>query len=393
MKPKLLITINTLGFGGAERVVSQLLNHLNDDFEIHLALFNKVISYPIPSDIKVLDLGQNISAGNISILLKLPMLARKVARYCKENGITTSVSFLNRPCYVNAFMKALWGFKGKTVMCERSHQSSILNYIGGGSKLYKVITKKLINFSYNKADLVLANSIVSKEDLLSNFGVKTPVEVIYNPIDITTIDQLSEQSTTHTLAANVFHFISTGNFRIEKNFALLVEAFSLLKDLPVKLVLVGGGALENSLKQQAAQAGINDKVIFTGFEKNPFSYIKKSNCFVLSSYTEGFPNVLLEALSCGKPVISTDCKSGPRELLAPGTPVLQQVEKDFELAAYGLLTPVDDAVSLANAMRKMYMDNQLRHDLSQKSRMRAMDFDVNKIKNEFIKAFQPKPIS
>ena len=393
MKPKLLISINTLSFGGAERVVSQLLNHLNEHYEIHLVLFSRVISYPIPENIKILDLQQNMNAGNISTLLKIPLLARKVAAYCKKNGIRVSVSFLNRPCYMNAFMKTLWGFKGKTIMCERSHQSSILNYIGGGSKMYKVITKKLISFSYNNADLVLANSIVSKEDLLANFGVRKPIEVIYNPIDLTSIDQVSGQPTAHALEENVFHFISTGNFRIEKNFPLLVEAFSQLPDLPVKLILVGGGALENTLRQQVAKAGMNDKVIFTGFEKNPFSYIKKSDCFVLSSYTEGFPNVLLEALACGKPVISTDCKSGPRELLAPGTPVLQQVQKDYEIAAYGLLAAVNDATCLAKAMRKMYTDNSLRLDFSEKARLRAMDFDVYKIKNEFIKAFQPKPHS
>lgn len=124
-----------------------------------------------------------------------------------------------------------------------------------------------------------------------------------------------------------FTFISVGKFRVEKNLQLLLQAFSLLKDLPIQLIIIGGGPLETNLKQQAGELGIADKVWFGGFKSNPFKYIKNANCFVLSSHTEGFPNVLLEALACGKSVISTDCKSGPREILAAATDMDTVLEK------------------------------------------------------------------
>ena len=102
MKPKLLIFINSLELGGAERVVSHLLRHLNDDFEIHLAMYNKQVEYDIPKNIPIFDLGQPLHENPISIFLKLPLLSYKIFKYCKKNNIKTSVTFLNRPCYINA---------------------------------------------------------------------------------------------------------------------------------------------------------------------------------------------------------------------------------------------------------------------------------------------------
>lgn len=389
MKPKLLISINTLNYGGAERVVSQLVNHLGADYEIHLALFSKSICFFIPENIKILDLGQSATDGNMAILLKIPLLAKKVARYCKENDIGISVSFLNRPCYLNAFMRFLFNYKGKVVMCERSHQSSILNYIGGGSALYKIVTKKLIHFSYTQADLVLTNSEASRLDLINNFSIKTPIEVIYNPININEINIQSREPLQVGLDPNCFYFVTTGNFRVEKNFKLLIEAFSLLGDLNAKLILVGGGKEQADLEQLAKDKAVSDRVVFTGFDKNPFKYMSSSDCFVLSSFTEGFPNVLLEALACGLPIISTDCRSGPRELLAPTTDFSFEVKNNYEEAEYGLLTPVNDPIQLANAMSRMFTDGELRKKLRDKAKIRAFEFDIEVIKKIYSTAFRP----
>lgn len=392
MKPRLLIIINSLNFGGAERVVSELLNNMNNDLELHLVLFCDIIKYPISDKIKIFHLKENINAGSMNMYARLPLIAYKIAKYCKQNKIETSVSFLNRPCYVNALMKTLWGYKGKLIMCERSHKSSNLEYIGGDSKVYKVITKRLITFSYNRADLVLTNSKISRLDLIENFAVNTNIKVIYNPIDNPAIQSLAAEPLPSFFEKDIFYFATTGNFRIEKNFALLVTAFAKLKHLPVKLLLVGGGALEQPISEQVKDLGITEKVIFTGFQENPFKYINGSQCFVLSSNTEGFPNVLIEALTCGKAVISTDCKSGPRELLAPATDPANQITNSYELVDFGILTPVNNADILAAAMIKMYEDAPLLQRYEAKAKARALEFDVNKIKTEFLKAFllQPK---
>ena len=384
MKPKLLLTINSLRSGGAERVVSQLLAHMQEDFDIHLALYNHTIEYDIPPGIKILDLNQPENDAQITMLLKLPSLSYKLSKYCKKNAISHSVAFLNRPCYINALMRSWWGYKGRVVMCERTHQTAMLET---KPVLTRAITKFLIRHSYNRADLVLANAQTMKEDLRNNLHVRTPIEVIYNPVDIQDLKSKMQEQVNIDFLPGIFYFAAVGNFRKEKNFPLLLHAFALIKEMNCKLLLVGDGLLENTLKQMLQELGIGDKVIFCGRDSNPFKYIHKCHSFILCSDVEGFPNVLLEALACGKAVISTDCKSGPREMLAPSTDPNLQHTDHFSEEMFGMLTPVGNAALMAAAMKKMIIDEALRNRLQEKAAKRATDFDISIIKKLFVKAF------
>jgi len=242
-------------------------------------------------------------------------------------------------------------------------------------------------FSYKRADLVLANSYAMQTDLIENFKIKTPVRVIYNPIDLHFIKTHIDEEPDYVFDKNTFYFVNVGGFRKEKNHLLLIQAFFILKNLPCKLLLVGGGVMEEELKQKVHDLGLMDKVIFTGFDNNPFKYVSRSDCFVLSSDVEGFPNVLIEALACSKPVISTDCSSGPRELLAPATDLHHRAINNYEIGEYGILTPVNDVIALAAAMKKMYEDAALRDQLTAKAAGRAQQFDVDEIKQYFHVAF------
>jgi len=384
IKPKLLIFINTLQSGGAERVVSLLLEHLKNDFEIHLALYCNIIDYKIPPEIKILDLKQPLKQARLLRLLKIPFLSYKVYCYCNRNKIRISVAFLYRPCYINALMKSWWGYKGKVIMCERTHQTTMQQ---NQSRLYRMFSKFMVMFSYKRADLVLANSYAMQTDLIENFRIKTPVRVIYNPIDLSFIKTHKDEVPDFKFEEGVFHFVNVGGFRREKNHLLLLQAFFILKNLPCKLVIVGGGIMELELKQKVSDLGLRDKVVFCGFETNPFKYVSRCDCFVLSSDVEGFPNVLIEALACGKPVISTDCSSGPRELLAPATDLHHRAINNYEVGEYGILTPVNDITALAAAMKKMFEDATLRRQFEEKAAGRAEQFDVDEIKEYFHVAF------
>ena len=384
IRPKLLISINTLQSAGAERVVSLLLEHLRNDFEIHLALYTKIIEYEIPSEIKTLDLKQPLQEQKIIRFLKMPAQSYKVYRYCKKNKINISVAFLYRPCYLNAFMKSLWGYKGKVIMCERIHQTTMQQ---SHSAIYRMFSKFMIKFAYKRADMILANSYAIQADLIENFRIKTPIKVIYNPIDLSFIRSHINDEPSFVFEKGIFYFINVGGFRKEKNHLLLLKAFFTMKHLPCKLLIVGGGAMENELKQRVIDFGINDKVVFCGWDTNPFKYVSRSDCFVLSSDVEGFPNVLIEALACGRAVIATDSNSGPRELLAPATDLQHRALNNYEIGQYGILTPVNDVIELAAAMKKMYEDIGLRHQFEEKSTIRAQQFDVNEIKRYFHVAF------
>ena len=384
IKPKLLIFINTLQIGGAERVVSLLLNHLKDDFEIHLALYSKILDYTIPPEIKILDLEQPLFQNKIIRFLKLPHISLKVYRYCKKKNINNSVAFLYRPCYINAIMKSFWGYRGHVIMCEGTHQTTMQE---SHSAIYRMFSKFMVMYSYKRANLILANSYAIQTDLIENFKIKTPVRVIYNPVDLHFIKSHAAVQPDFVFEKDIFHFITVGNLRKEKNQLLLIQAFFTLKNLPCKLLIVGAGVMEEELKQKVKDLGLMHKIIFLGFNNNPFKYVNRSNCFVLSSDVEGFPNVLIEALACGRPVISTDCSSGPRELLAPATDLHHRAINTFEIGEYGILTPVKDVISLANAMKKMMDDASLRISLESKAAKRAEQFDVDEIKQYFHVAF------
>jgi N-acetylgalactosamine-N,N'-diacetylbacillosaminyl-diphospho-undecaprenol 4-alpha-N-acetylgalactosaminyltransferase len=255
------------------------------------------------------------------------------------------------------------------------------------SVLYRMFSKFMVKFSYKRADLVLANSYAMQTDLIENFRIKTPVRVIYNPIDLNFIKSHKDEVPDFKFEKGIFHFVNVGGFRREKNHLLLLQAFFILKHLPCKLVIVGGGVMEEELKQKVSDLGLGDKVVFCGFEDNPFKYVSRCDCFVLSSDVEGFPNVLIEALACGKPVISTDCSSGPRELLAPATDLHHRAINNYEIGDYGILTPVNDITALAAAMRKMFEDASLRNRFAERAAGRAQQFDVNEIKEYFHVAF------
>lgn len=383
-KPKLLIFINTLQIGGAERVVSLLLAHLKDDFEIHLALYSSYIDYAIPEGVKILDFKQPLLQNKIIRFLKLPSISLKLFRYLKKNNINSSVAFLYRPCYVNAIIKSFLGYRGQVIMCEGTHQTTMQE---SHSVIYRMFSKFMVMYSYKRADLILANSYAIQTDLIENFKIKTPVRVVYNPVDLQLIKSNAAEEPDFVFEKDCFHFITVGNLRKEKNQLLMIQAFFILKNLPCKLLVVGAGAMEQELKQKVWDLGLTEKVIFCGFDKNPFKYVSRADCFVLSSNVEGFPNVLIEALACGKPVISTDCSSGPRELLAPATDLHHRALNTYEVGEYGILTPVKDVISLANAMKKMYEETELRKLFASKAAKRAEQFDVDEIKQYFHVAF------
>jgi len=155
-----------------------------------------------------------------------------------------------------------------------------------------------------------------------------------------------------------------------------------------------------NIKNLAEDLGLGEDVHFLGFKNNPFKYMKRSDVFVLSSLYEGFGNVITEAMACGTPVVSTDCRSGPREILAPGTGIGENTEK-IERAEYGILTPVPDEEKhepekelteeegfLAEALTKVLKDEDLRKKYRERSQDRIEEFRPEKITKRWIKVIE-----
>ncbi len=133
----------------------------------------------------------------------------------------------------------------------------------------------------------------------------------------------------------------------------------------VYLIILGEGILRKELEILASKLNINKCVDFVGFKFNPYAWIAKADIFVLSSDFEGLPNVVIEAMACGTPVISTDCASGPNELITNGK--------------NGILVPTVDENALAEAMGTLLRNENLRKKFSKRARKRAEDFRIEKI--------------
>ena len=368
MKKKISILIYSLASGGAERVVSILLKELNSRYDITLVLMNDTIFYDIPNSIEIIYLEKsNPNESGIKKLLKLPFLGWKYRQLLRKKGIELSLSFMIRPNYINILAK-LFGCNAKTVISERSMFTLQFGY----KDIQSFINKRLVKL-YNFADLIVANSNGNREDLNRNFSIKPEIKTIYNALDISQIEKRKEEDLE--IEKKRFTFVTIGRMDVGKNHLLLIEA---VKDVDANLWIIGDGELREDLKLRIEDLGLKDRVKLLGRQNNPYKFLNRADCFVFGSNHEGFPNVLLEALACSLPVISTDCKSGPREILAPESDFTKQTS-EIELADFGVLVPVGDVDKMAQTMRMMVEDESLRKSLKEKAYIRAKDFKVDRI--------------
>lgn len=336
MKKNIAILVPQLAGGGAERVASNLLLHLPDEkYNKFLIVFDdKKIDYPYKGKLINLDTAATTNPlGKIKNFIKRIYRLRKVK---KIYNIDTTISLLSSSNIVNILSRQ----NDKVIV-------SVRNYISKSSEgFYGMLYRLLIKILYNKADLVIAVSNLVKNDLISSFRIKDDkIKVIYNPYDLEKIRKLASEE-IEIEYQEIFKFptiITVGRLTKQKGQWHLIRAFKKVKEvLPdVKLVILGQGELEDYLKKLTIKFELEKDVYFLGFQKNPFKYINRSTIYVFPSLYEGFPNALCEAMACGIPVISADCKSGPREILAPETDITRET-KELEYGEYGILVPVCD---------------------------------------------------
>ncbi len=181
------------------------------------------------------------------------------------------------------------------------------------------IKKIPMSYIYPKLDRVVAvsNGVADSIAKFLNYPRKA-IEVIYNPIDIKGIREKAKEPTNHPWFDKKDRpiIISVGRLSPEKDFSTLIKAFALvLKERQTRLVILGEGLERPYLERLITELGIGDSVALLGFQDNPYKFMKKADLFVMSSIFEGLPTVLLEAMAIGTPIVSTDCPSGPAELL------------------------------------------------------------------------------
>ncbi|KAA2217464.1 glycosyltransferase [Maribacter flavus] len=333
IRPKIAILIYSLAGGGAERVVSYLLPFLDKKgWEVHLVLMNTTIKYDIPKQIPIhyLEKSNGYENGFLKFI-KLPLLGYKYARLLKKLRITHSFALLTRPSYINVIARYFLSSKPQFVISERSYPSMQYGYGNLQSRINNFLIKRL----YPKADKIICNSKGNGMDLVKNYNIDSnKIVVVNNPIDLEKIDTVLPDNSI--FSSEYINILTIGRMDAGKNQELLIRA---LVDFPsVHLYILGDGILKSHLESLVEANNIGNRVTFLGFDSNPFKYLKAVDIFMFGSNHEGFPNVLLEAMACGLPILTTNCKSGPDEIMELKTPKMD----DIMITDYGILTPVGD---------------------------------------------------
>ena len=312
--------------GGAERVALDLSSGLSArGYDVDLVLVDTSgdLLDEVPADVSVVDLGARRVATSLFPL----------RRYLSSREPDVLYSMMTEPNLIAIAAQQLAFTNTRLVISEH-------NMLSHG---HDSIKDRLITLGawagYPFSDHAVAVSRGVRDDLLKKTRLTDgSVSMIYNPVGVESIRQKASEPVDHEWLVDdsIEVVLSGGRHEPQKGFDTLLDAFARLDRDDVRLVLFGKGPETEALQRQTAELGISDRVSFPGFVDNPYSYMSAADVFVLSSVYEGFGLVLIEAMACGCPVVSTDCESGPDEILMEGD--------------CGLLVPVRNDDMLAKAI-------------------------------------------
>ncbi len=349
----LAIFLTYLHGGGVERVLINLIRgFVEQGLNVDLVLVRAEGSFLslIPPEVRVVELGAT------RLIQSIPALVR----YLKENRPTAMLSAMEDINIVALWSKALAGVSTRLVV---SVHSTLSREAQNSTQLKRRIAPNLARWFYPWADAVVTVSQGAADDLVRlGFSPKT-IRVIYNPV---VTPELFEK------VAEPFHhpwfevgsppvILSVGRLEKEKDFTTLIRSFARVQQQhPARLIILGEGKERTHLEALVQELGIEEHVALPGFANNPYVYMAKAAVFVLSSLFEGLPTVLIEAMAVGTSLVSTDCESGPAEILANGI--------------YGKLVAVGDVKGMAEAILNT-LDSPLDSEVL---RQRATEFSLEK---------------
>lgn len=323
---------SSLATGGAQRVMVRLATGLAEQgIEVELVVAQGgPFAAELAPEVGLVDLGCRRVAH------ALPGLTRRLRAF-RPQVLISALDYVN----VVAWLAARFVDPAiRVVMTEHNTPSALIEQ----TEVWRgrFATQYLVPAFYPLADRVIAVSHGAREDLIRNFGIDPEhVETIENPVLTRDFFQRAKRVLDDPWLApgEPPLLVTAGRFEAQKDHGTLLEAFARLRrERPARLLILGEGPRRSVLEAEVARRGLAPHVRMPGFDSNPFPWIRRAAAFVLSSRCEGLPTVLIEALALGTPIVSTDCPSGPAEILAGGR--------------YGELVPVGDAVALASALAR-----------------------------------------
>ncbi|MFO1040116.1 MAG: glycosyltransferase [Geminicoccaceae bacterium] len=399
---RIAILLDDLSGGGVERSMLTLaggFRRRGHTVDLILARRAGPLESEVPANMRVLVLPENADLGvrlaiaradpgGIGVLARPLLLARRKRLGRMPARLPSLVAYLRRErpdvllaAKLRPNLAAVWARRlarvpTRVVLTERTSPSE--HFPMGRNKGRNQDVRHLMHRTYPQADAIVTVSRDLADDLARFADLpRASIQPIYNPVVDSRLEEAARETPDHPWLAEGEPpvILAVGRIEPRKGFTTLLRAFAQVRERrPVRLVILGGmkneaGGHEQALLDLARQFGIEADLSLPGFRLNPFAYMARAAVFVLPSEYEGLPGVLIQALACGCPVVSTDCPTGPREILEGGR--------------YGPLVPVGDHRAMADAIAAT-LDDPLPPDLL---RERGREFGVDASTDAYLALF------
>jgi glycosyltransferase involved in cell wall biosynthesis len=358
----ILFVLPSTAIGGAETKFFNIITNMSG-VKSALLTHEPVAEYFSHSDIKVNTFEDYGCYEPMSVSFKkILRYAKAIKKTARQEEAQCLIGIMHTGSFYVSAAKDIFRLKPPHI---GTIEGNITAYFNSEERSPTLLEKSLLWYLLRRPSMIVVPSAGVKNDLVKNFGVSgEKISIIYNGIDINQVREMSKETLDTPSAYHGKTIMTSCRLNAQKDFVTLLKAFREIRgNIEARLIIIGDGELRDEIISTAKSLEIEKDVTITGFQRNPFAFMKTADVFVLSSFFEGFGNVIVEAMALGIPVVATDCPSGPAEIIQNGV--------------NGLLVPVMDYHRMAEAILSVLTDETVRKEFAFKRMERAEVFQMN----------------